>query len=106
MACVVPVNPGGPFSMARTPYKLMAVYSEKPTPNTNAEINHCKRTKIQNRLGKCNQAQDASGMYQHSQFHFCNENAPETSKIASCWRVVDNYDKVGVGSWPLNPYPI
>lgn len=50
MACVVPVNPGGPFSMARTPYKLMAVYSEKPIPNTNAEINHCKRTKIQNRL--------------------------------------------------------
>ena len=38
--------------MARTPYKLMAVYSEKPIPNTNAEINHCKRTKIQNRLGE------------------------------------------------------
>lgn len=46
MACVVPVNPGGPFSMARTPYKLMAVYSEKPIPNTNAEINHCKRTRF------------------------------------------------------------
>ena len=43
MACVVPDSSGGPFSMARTPYKLIAEYKEKPKQKTNAEIIHCKK---------------------------------------------------------------
>ena len=40
IACAVPVNSGGPFSTANTPYRLIAVYNENPMPNTKAEINH------------------------------------------------------------------
>ena len=102
MACVVPVNPGGPFSMDRTPYKLMAVYREKPIPNTNAEINHCKRTKIQNRLVKyIIQARCQWGVL--AQPVSLLQNA---LKQARCWQVGYNNEKFGVESWPLNPYPV
>lgn len=40
MACAVPDNSGGLFSKASTPYKLIAVYNEKPMPKINAEIIH------------------------------------------------------------------